>query len=102
MNQEFRLKKIDEIINYLIEEISQNELMSKKHEKTCKILKYIEHLLVIISTITRCVFISAFASLVRISIAVTSSAIEVKICVITTVIKKYKCINKKKKESMIK
>ena len=88
MNQEFRLKKIDEIINYLIEEINQNELMSKKHEKTCKILKYIEHLLVIISTITRCVFISAFASLVRISIAVTSSAIEAKICVITTAIKK--------------
>ena len=51
MNQEFRLKKIDEIINYLIEQINQNELMSKKHEKTCNILKYIEHLLVIISTI---------------------------------------------------
>ena len=31
MNQEFRLKKIDEIRNYLIEEIKQNELMSKKH-----------------------------------------------------------------------
>ena len=99
MNQEFRLKKIDEIINYLIEEISQNELMSKKHEKTCKILKYIEHLLVIISTITRCVFISAFASLVRISIAVTSSAIEAKICVITTAIKKYKCVDKKKRKA---
>ena len=98
MNQEFRLKKIDEIINYLIEEINQNELMSKKHEKTCKILKYIEHLLVIISTITRCVFISAFASLVRISIAVTSSAIEAKICVITTAIKKYKCVDKKKRK----
>ena len=31
MNQEFRLKKIDEIRNYLIEEIKQNELMIKKH-----------------------------------------------------------------------
>ena len=31
MNQEFRLKKIDEIRNNLIEEIKQNELMSKKH-----------------------------------------------------------------------
>ena len=33
INQEFRLKKIDEIRNYLIEEINQNELMSKKHKK---------------------------------------------------------------------
>ena len=30
MNQEFRLKKIDEIRNHLIEEIYCNELMSKK------------------------------------------------------------------------
>ena len=30
MNQDFRLKKLDEVINYLIEEINQNELLSKK------------------------------------------------------------------------
>ena len=30
MNQVFRSKKIDEIRNYLIEEINQNELMSKQ------------------------------------------------------------------------
>ena len=29
--QEFRLKMIDETRNYLIEEISQNELMRKNH-----------------------------------------------------------------------
>ena len=28
INQEFRLEKIDEIRNYLIEEINQNKLMS--------------------------------------------------------------------------
>ena len=33
MNQEFRLKKIDEIKDDLIEEINQNKLMSKKHKK---------------------------------------------------------------------
>ena len=33
MNQEFRLKKKDEIRNYLIEELNQNELMSEKHKK---------------------------------------------------------------------
>ena len=33
INQEFRLKDIDETGNYLIEEIIQNELMSTKHKK---------------------------------------------------------------------
>ena len=33
ISQEFRLKKIAEIRNYLFEEINQNELMSKKHKK---------------------------------------------------------------------
>ena len=33
INQEFRLKRrIDNIRNYLIEEINQNKLMSKKHK----------------------------------------------------------------------
>ena len=43
MNQEFRLKKkeIDEIRNYLIEQINQNELMSRKHKKVCRVLNYI-------------------------------------------------------------
>ena len=32
-SQDFRLKNIYETRNYLIEEINQNELMSKKHKK---------------------------------------------------------------------
>ena len=34
ISQEFRLKNVDEIRNYLIEEINQNELMSKKKKKS--------------------------------------------------------------------
>ena len=33
INQKFRLKKVDEIRNCLIEEINQNELMNKNHKK---------------------------------------------------------------------
>ena len=72
--------------------------MSKKHKKVCKVWNYIKHSFIIISTITGCVSISAFAFLVRISIGIASSAIWVKICVITTGIRKYKLIKKKKKE----
>ena len=39
MNQEFRLKKIGGIRNYLIQEINQNELMTKKHKNVCIALK---------------------------------------------------------------
>ena len=78
INPEFRLKKIDEIRNYLIEEINQNKLMSKKHKKLCRILNYIDHSLIVISTIIGYVSISAFASLVSIPIGITSSAIGVK------------------------
>ena len=102
MNQEFRLIKIVEIRRYLIEEINRNELMSKKHKKVFRVLNYIEHLLIAISTIAGCVSISAFASLVGIPIGITSSAIGLKIWVITTVIcviiKKYKSIIKKKRK----
>ena len=102
MNQEFRLKEIDDIRNYLIEKINQNGLISKKQKKDCKVLNYIEHSLIVIATITGCVSISAFASLVGIPLGITSSAIGLKICVITAGIEKYKSINKKNKKNMIK
>ena len=98
--QEFTLKNIEETRNYLIEEVNRNELMSKKHRKVCKTLNYIEQFLILASTITGCVSISAFASLVSIPIGITSSAIGLNICAITAVIKKYKSIIKKKKKKI--
>ena len=83
MSQEFRLKNIDERRNYFLEEIKQNELMSKKHKKVCTTLNYIEHFLVLASAITGCISISAFASLIGIPIGVRSSAIGLKLCAIT-------------------
>ena len=83
MNPEFWLKKINEIRNYLIEEINRNELMSKKHKNFCRVLNDIDHLLIGTSTITICVSISAFAFLVDIPIGAPSTAIGLKICVIT-------------------
>ena len=58
----------------------------------------IDYSLIIISTITRCVSIFAFASLVGIPIWIASLKIGLKICVRTAGMKKYKSINKKKKK----
>ena len=92
ISQEFRLKNIDETRNYFIEERNRDELMSKKHKKICKTPNYIEHFLILASTITGYVSIFPFHSLIGIHVRVTSSAIGLKICAITTGIKKYKTI----------
>ena len=91
INHEFRWNKINEIRNYLIKEINQNELMSKNRQKVCTVLNYIHHSLDSNSTITGCVSIT----LVGISIGIASSTIGLKICVITAGIKKHKSIIKK-------
>ena len=45
--------------------------MGKKHKKVCRVLNYIDCLLIVTSTITGCASISAFASLVGIPIGIT-------------------------------
>ena len=75
MHQEFRLKNKDETRNNLTEDVNRNELISKKHKKAYTTLNYIEHFLALCSTITGYVSISAFASLVGITIGITSSAV---------------------------
>ena len=97
-SQEFRLKNTDETRNYLIEEINRNELISKKHKKICATLNYIEDFVILASTITGCVSISSFVSLLSILKGITSSAIGLKRCALTARIKKYKSIIKKKKK----
>ena len=72
--------------------------MSEKYNNTCKYLNYVEHLLILLSTVTGCVSISAYASLVCVPIGITSSVVGTNICAITAVIKQYKSIIKKKKK----
>ena len=90
ISQQFRSKNIDETSNYFVEEIEQIQLMSKKHKKVCTTLNYIEHFLILASTVTGCISISPFASLVGIPIRITSSAIGLKICAITGGVKTFK------------
>ena len=92
------MRKIDEIKNYLTEGINQNDILSKKREKVCRVLNYIEDSFTPVSTITGCFSISVFASLVGIPIRITSFAIVLKICIITAGIKNHNLIIKKKKK----
>ena len=75
--------------------------MSKKYKNVCTILNHIESFRILASTISGCISISTFASLIDIPIGIMSSAVGLKICTITAGIKKYNSIIRKKKKSMI-
>ena len=88
LKQEFRLKNIDETINYFLEEIKQNELISRKHKKVYTALNYIEHFLILASTIIGCILVFAFTSFsFSIPIGIWSSTMRFKICAIAAGIK---------------
>ena len=72
-----RLKKLDEMRNYLLQDI-KHDLMSKKQKRMCRTLNYFEHSLLFISAVTDCVLIFAFVSLARIPIGISSSAVLLK------------------------
>ena len=101
IGQKFRLTEIDKARNYFIKEIKQNDLITKTHKKICKTLDYIEHLLIIVCTVTECVSISAFVSLVSIAAGVASFVITRKTSIISAGIVKHKSIIKKKKHNEI-
>ena len=48
---ENRFKKINETKNYLLDEINHYDLMREKYKKTCKYLDYVEHWLILTSTL---------------------------------------------------
>ena len=80
---EFRLRKIVETRNDLLDITKHNDLMSGKYKKTCKYLNYVEHLLNVVSTVTGCLSISRFDSLVTIPVGIASSTVGIKIWAIT-------------------
>ena len=85
LSREFRLKKYGwnmELFNW---RNKSKWIKNKKHKKVYRVLNYIEHLPILTSTVAGCVYVSR-------------SAIWLETCVITTGIKKYKSIIKKKKK----
>ena len=83
MKQEINSLKKESKINWWVESTTLN---------------YTERFLVLASTITGCISISFFASLLGIPIEITSSAIGLRLCSITSGIKKYLSIIKKQKK----
>ena len=70
-------------------------MISEKHKNVFVTLNYIEHFFNSARTVTGCISISTFASLIDISIAIMSSTVALEI---VTGIKNYKSIIKEKKK----
>ena len=51
ISQKFKWKNVNETRNYFLEEIEQNELMSRKYKKVCTTLNCIEHFLILASKV---------------------------------------------------
>ena len=73
--------------------------MSRKRKKVPTSLNYIEHFVILVTTITGCISISVFVSLLVIPVGMRSSAIGLKMFVTASGIKMYKSpVNKNKKK----
>lgn len=59
--------------------MKQSDLMSSKPKKVCMTLNFIEHLLILLSTIAGCVLNFFFALLVGIFISISISAVGLKL-----------------------
>ena len=75
--------------------MKHNDLVSEKYKKTSKYLNYVEHLLILASTMTGSFSNSVFASLVCVRVGIMSSTVGINFCAIIAEIKKYKSIIKK-------
>ena len=71
--------------------------MSERYKKTCKYLNYAQPFHIAVSTVSYRVSVFALASLVCVSVGITSSSVGIKIFAIPAVIEKYRLIIKKKK-----
>ena len=68
--------------------------MSKKYKSVCSVLNYIEHFLIIASTVTGCISFVCFFNCYSCK---NSSGIRLKMCLITAAIKNNKLIIKRNK-----
>ena len=64
--------------------------MNRRYKNVCANLNYIEQFLILTSTITGCISVSPFASLLDIPMEVTSFAIGLTICGVAVENEKYK------------
>ena len=102
-NEQFKLNKISEIEEYLVAEVKERELMSKKPSKYISFFDYFDKSLIILSVTSGGVSIASFATAIGAPIGITSASFSLAFSLRTGLVKKLlkATRNKKKKHNKI-
>ena len=99
--QHFRLNKINEIKDYLVAEIKERELMSKRRSKYITSFDYFGKSLIVLSVATGSISIASFATVIGAPVGITIASFSLAFSICTGIVKKLlkTTRNKKKKHS---
>ena len=102
-DQEYRLKKINEIEEYFIAEIRERELISKNLSKYIVSFDYLDKSLIISSVTTGSISIASFATVTGAPVGIMSASCSLAFSITTGFVKKFlKTIRNKNKKNKIK
>ena len=86
--QQFKLKKINEIKNYFVAEIKERELMSKRLSKYIASFDYFDNSLIVLSVNTGSIFIASFATVIGAPAGIGSARFLLSFLISTGIVKK--------------
>ena len=101
--QQFRLKKINEVKDYFVAEIKERQLMSKRLSKYIASFEYCDTLLIILSVTTGSICVASFATVTGAPVGIVSESFSLAFSIFTGIVKKLlkTTRNKKKKHNKI-
>ena len=101
--QQFRLKKINEVKDYFVAEIKERQLMSKRLSKFIASFEYSDKSLIILSVTTGSISVASFATVTGAPVGIVSVSFSLAFFIFTGIVKKLlkTTRNKKKKHNKI-
>ena len=87
-NQQFRLNKINEIKDYLIAEIKERELMSKRLSKYIASFDYFDKSLIVLSARSGRISIASFATVIGTPVGIARASLSLTFSLSTGLVKK--------------
>ena len=87
-DQQFRLNKMNEIRDYFISEIKEEELMSKRLSKSIAFFDYSDKSLTVLSVTTGSISIASFATVIGAPVGIVSANFNLACSISTGLIKK--------------
>ena len=97
--QQFRLKKVNEIKDYFVAEIKERELMSKRLSKYAFFFYYFDKLLIVLSVTTGSISIASFATVIGAPVRMASASFILVFSISTGTVKKQLKTTRNKKKN---